>query len=179
MTSSCLTAGSLAFGAAILGLLGSAGPAAAQATQPSSRTEITTFDGWAVTCRTPDGGKRACSAQLVITQTDDATKAVVPVFGWVFGLREGKVVGVFQLPTGVLIQPGVDVQIGKETRKLVYSQCAPNGCEAIVPMEDAFNKAVAAVPTVDATIVMLDGRGVKFSINMKGFDRALAEVRKQ
>lgn len=170
----------------MIGLAVGCGPAIAQAPaqQPdpaaSSKVEISSFEGWNLTCRVPEkaGMPRACSGQLRIFQTDPGTQQSRAIFGWVVGMRDKKPVGVFQLPTGVLIQPGVSLQIGKDTRTIPYSQCAPMGCEAVVPMDDAFNKAVSAVQSIDATIVALDGKALKFTINTKGFPRLLGELQK-
>jgi len=152
----------------------------AAAPQQNGKVEISTFDGWTVTCQINETAatKRACSAQLRIFQTDPTSKMSRAVFGWVAGMRDKRLISVFQLPTGVLIQPGVQLQVGKDTRTLAYSQCDPNGCEAVVPLDDGFIKAASAVPAIDATIVGIDGKGLKFSINMKGFEKMLAELRK-
>lgn len=157
-------------------------PSFAQQAAPAAapKIEISSFDGWTLTCQSATGAstKRACSALLRIFQTDPNTKVARPVFGWVLGVKDGRTVGVFQVPTGVLIQPGVQLQIGKESRTLGYSQCVPTGCEAVIELDDAFIRAASAVPTVDARIIAIDGKGLKFSINMKSFDKVIAELRK-
>lgn len=166
----------------VAGLVSASSQAPAQQPDPAanSKVEISTFEGWTVTCRIPEkaGTPRACSAVLRIFQTDPSSQQSRAIFGWVIGMRDKKPVGVFQLPTGVLIQPGVSVQIGKDTKTMPYSQCAPMGCEAVVAMDDGFNKAVSAAQSIDATIVSTDGKALKFTINTKGFARALSEIQK-
>lgn len=150
--------------------------------QVSQRTEILTFDNWRVTCQenAQSGGKRTCTGQLNIAvkaQNQGAQPQVV--FTWLLGLNEGKAISVFQVPTGVLIAPGMEMKIGsKFDHKEGYRACAPQLCEVTLPMTDAFVKSAIAAATSEFTISALDGRKLKFTVNMKGFDKALAEVRK-
>lgn len=153
---------------------------AAPAPSPSTRTEILTFDSWVVTCR--DGKdeheKRACSAELQIVQT--ANNANTVVFSWLMGANAaGALVSVLRFPSGVLIAPGVELKLTpKDVRKIPFTACEPSRCEAAIVMDDAFVRDGAAAQTAEATIYASDGRGVKFTINMKGFQQALANIRK-
>jgi invasion protein IalB len=70
-----------------------------------------------VTCALTDqsGAKKQCSAVLRIAQTDKNGAQRV-FFSWVLGHQDGKLESVFSVPSGVLIQPGVEVKISeKET----------------------------------------------------------------
>ena len=121
--------------------------APADKTQPAEpakirRAETIVDDNWTVTCALTDqsGAKKQCSAILRIAQTEKNGAQRV-VFSWVLGRQEGKLESVFSVPSGVLIQPGVEVKIGdKETRKLVYSLCQPDHCESILPLDDVMVK---------------------------------------
>lgn len=156
-------------------------PPSPQAASPSTRTEILTFDSWAVTCRdaTEPSGKRACTAELQIVQAAANNQNAV-VFSWLAGLNpSGAPVSVLRFPSGVLIAPGVELKLSaKEPRKIPFTSCEPARCEAAIVMDDAFIREAAATQTAEATIYASDGRGVKFTINMKGFQQALAIVRK-
>jgi invasion protein IalB len=157
-------------------------PAAATPSEPAKirRTETIVDDNWTVTCaRTDQGGaKPQCSAILRIAQTDNNGAQRV-VFTWVMGHQDGKVASVFSVPSGVLITPGVEVKIGdKETRKLGYSLCQPDHCEAILPLEDPMVKSLSAAPTVEVTVYAVNGSEAKFTVNMKGFTQALVDLGK-
>lgn len=145
----------------------------------NTRTEILQFDGWTVTCQDgAAGAKKACSALLRIAQNDGQNQPRV-VFTWVMGQRDGKLLSALNVPTGVQIPPGVEVKFGaKEAKKHGFANCQPVQCEVVIPMDDAFIKDASASATTDVTIVAIDGRSVKFSVNMKGFDKAVAELRK-
>jgi invasion protein IalB len=157
-------------------------PAAPAPSEPAKirRTETIVDDNWTVTCaRTDQGGaKPQCSAILRIGQTDNNGAQRI-MFAWVIGHQDGKVASVFSVPSGVLIAPGVEVKIGdKETRKLGYSLCQPDHCEAILPLEEPMVKSLSAAPTVEVTISAVNGSEVKFTVNMKGFTQALADLGK-
>ena len=177
------------FALAVLGLAPVPGiaqtAAPADKTQPAEpakirRAETIVDDNWTVTCALTDqsGAKKQCSAILRIAQTEKNGAQRV-VFSWVLGRQEGKLESVFSVPSGVLIQPGVEVKIGdKETRKLVYSLCQPDHCESILPLDDVMVKGLSAASTAEVTIIAVNGASAKFTINMKGFAQAIADLGK-
>ncbi len=174
---------------AVLGL--APAPVLAESAQPADktapaeapkirRTETIVDDNWTVTCALTDqsGAKRQCSAVLRIAQTDKNGAQRV-VFSWVLGHQDGKLESILLIPPGLLIQPGVEVKIGdKETRKLVYSLCQPDHCEAVLPLDDVMVKGLSAAATTEVTVYAVNGSAVKFTVNMKGFAQALSDLGK-
>jgi invasion protein IalB len=144
------------------------------------RAETIVDDNWTVTCAETDqgGAKRQCSAILKIAGSDkDGAQRVV--FTWVIGRQDGKLISALAMPSGVLIPPGVELKISdKETRKLGYSLCQPDHCEALLPLEDPLIKSLDAAATTEVTVYAVNGAGVKFTVNMKGFKQALADLGK-
>jgi len=115
---------------------------------------------------------------LKIAQSD-ANGAQRIVFTWVIGHQEGRLVSALSMPSGVLIPPGVQIKIGdKETRKLGYSLCQPDHCEALLPLEDQMVKSLDAAATTEVTIYAVNGAGAKFTVNMKGVTQAVADLGK-
>ena len=156
--------------------------AAPAATEPAKvrRTETIVDDNWTVTCVVADqvGAKPQCSALLRITQTDknDAQRVV---FSWVLGRQEGKLMSAISVPSGLQIPPGVEIKIGdKETRKLGFSICQPDHCEALLPLDDAVVKSLSAAPTTEISVHAVNGAVAKFMVSMKGFAQALADLGK-
>lgn len=144
------------------------------------RSETIVDDNWTVTCALTDqsGAKKQCSAILRIAQADKNGAQRI-VFFWVLGRHEGKLESIISVPTGVQIQPGIEVKIGdKETRKLGYSVCQPDHCEAVLPLDDVMVKSLGAAQTTEITIAAVNGATAKFTVNMKGFSQALADVGK-
>jgi invasion protein IalB len=165
------------------------GPVLAQSAQPPDkpaepakirRTETIVDDNWTVTCALTDrgGAKKQCSAILRIAQIEkDGVQRIV--FSWVLGRQDGKLESVFSVPSGVLIQSGVEVKIvEKETRKLVYSLCQPDHCESVLPLDDLMVKSLSFASATEVTIYAVNGTSAKFTVNMKGFTQALADLGK-
>jgi invasion protein IalB len=160
-------------------------PAAGAAPAPAEpakirRAETIVDDNWTVTCAQTDQGdaKRLCSAALRIAQADK-TGAQRVVFAWVIGRQEGKLISAISVPTGVQIPPGMEVKIGdKETRKLGFSICQPDHCEALLPLEQTVVKSLGAAATTEISVYAVSGAVAKFTINMKGFGQALADLGK-
>jgi invasion protein IalB len=180
--------------AALLGA--AAAPALAQSAQPADKTasrapapaepakirraETIVDDNWTDTCAVTDesGARRQCSAILRIAQTDKNGAQRV-VFTWVLGRQEGKLMSAISAPSGLQIPPGMEVKFGdKETRKLGYSICQPDHCEALLPLEEPVVKSLAAAPTTEISVRAVNGSVAKFTINMKGFAQAVADLGK-
>jgi invasion protein IalB len=142
------------------------------------RTETIAIEGWTVTCREVEGAKRACSAELRVLQQDANNQQRV-IFNWIVGLNDGKPLTFLQVPTGVLIQPGIEVKVAsKDVRKVPYTLCDQVKCEAAVAMDDGFIKDMSSAGATDIVIQAVDGRILTFSMNTKGFDKVLAEIRR-
>ena len=134
-----------------------------------------------MTCALTDqsGAKKQCSAVLRIAQADKNGAQRV-VFSWVLGRQEGKLESVFSVPPGVLIQPGVvrSRSARSETRKLVYSLCQSDHCESVLPLDEVMVKGLSAASTAEVTISLVNGASAKFTVNLKGFAQALADLGK-
>ena len=142
------------------------------------RTETVAIEGWMVTCRESEGAKRSCSAELRVLQSDANNQQRV-IFNWIIGLNEGKALTILQVPTGILVQPGVELRIAsKEVRKVPYTLCDQVKCEAVIVMDEAFVRDVTTAATTEVVIQATDGRGLTFGMNTKGFDKVLAEIRR-
>jgi invasion protein IalB len=178
--------------AACLGL--ACAPALAQNAQPAPkatapspsepakvrRTETIVDDNWTVTCAETDqgGAKRQCSAILKIEQRDKNGAQRI-VLTWVIGHQEGKLISALSMPSGVLIPPGVQIKIGdKEIHKLSFSLCEPDHCEALLPLDDQMVKSLDSAATTEVTIYAVNGAEAKFTVNMKGFMQAVADLGK-
>jgi invasion protein IalB len=156
-------------------------PAPAQPAAPavSQRTETTNYDNWTVTCveaiEGPTKGKKVCSAMLRVAENQKNI-----VFVWLIGRNPaGALLTVAQIPTGVLIQKGVELKIGNgKAHVMNYNACTTQNCEASVTMDDAFNKELIAGQSapVTATIYAVNGQAVNFNFPIKGIDKAIGSI---
>jgi invasion protein IalB len=157
-------------------------PAAAPAAAPQPRirrTETLAVDNWTVNCAETDSpnANLRCSAVLKVTETVNNVQRVV--FTWLIGNSAGKLAAVLSMPPGVMIAPGVQLKIGdREAKTLPYTACLPDHCEAAVPMDEDTVKALSGAATAEVSVAATNGNTVAFKLNLKGFDQALADVRK-
>jgi invasion protein IalB len=143
------------------------------------RTETLSFGNWVVNCAYTDQAeaKPTCSAILRIQEKVNNVPRVV--FTWIMGEQKSKPISVLSMPTGVLIGPGAEVKIGSGApKKYNYSLCAPDHCEAIIPMDASVVADMKRSETVEVSVVGISGQVVKFTVNMNGFDRAFAATAK-
>ena len=155
-------------------------PAAPPAPPVSQRTETINYDNWTVTCREaiegPTKGKKVCSAVLRVS--DQSKKNIV--FVWLIARNTtGALLTVAQIPTGVLVQKGVELKVGNgKVHTLSYNACTAQNCEASITMDDAFNKELIAGQTaeVTATIYAVSGQAINFKFPIKGIDKAIGSI---
>jgi invasion protein IalB len=151
-----------------------ASPPAAEASPPPQpwRTEILNFDAWSVTCqefREPRP-RKVCQAQMQVVR--QGTQQIVLSLA-VLADDKGVWRAAIGTPTGVAIQPGVDVAVtGAAARKAIYETCEPTRCVAALALDDKTVKDFAAAPQLEATVVTNVGQAVKLTFPMKGFDKA-------
>lgn len=153
-------------------------PAPAQtAPQPGpQRSETIVHDSWTTTCIDHGDPKaKVCSATLQIIEKQNRQV----LFAWVIGRTNGVLTSFFQTPTGVQIQRGVDLKLGDfKPRNANYVICVTQRCEAAISMDGALVKE--AMKSLDgnavASITLVDGRTVNFTMPLKGLDKALAVV---
>jgi invasion protein IalB len=169
-------------------LAGAAAAAPAEAPAPATpaepvakivRTERLAFDNWTVTCAYSDqaAAKPVCSALTQVAEKSANGPRVI--FNWWIGDQDSKRVSVLSSPTGVMIAPGVEMKIGTgAAKKYGYTQCAPQRCDTMIPMDAAIVAELKKAPTTEVNIVGIGGKNVKLTVTMKGIDQALAALAK-
>ena len=151
------------------------------AAQKIKRTEIISADNWTITCVTPDkpGARRACSADLKIVQTDQASNASRVVFNWIVGKEGAKPTSVIVVPTGVLIAPGIGLKVGeKKLKPLPYVLCQPDRCEATLEIDEGLAKLLSSQEKAEFSVTGANGAVARFAANLKGFEEAWTAIGK-
>jgi invasion protein IalB len=149
-------------------------------------TEAWQFDNWLVTCQefADAPKKRVCNAVLR-AQTSGNSPVV---FTWTMYINDKKqFVGVLQTPPGVLLSPGIEMELGstkdakKQTRgpkyKFVYESCGPSWCAATLNFDDALIREAMSAGAANVLIQSSDGSTVRFDFPIKGFDKAYAQLK--
>lgn len=155
-------------------------PPPSAATTPSApeRMETITYDNWTVSCRdTVDkASKKICSGTLQVI--DQKSRQVL--MAWLVGRdNRGALRTVIQTPTGVQIPKGLELKLGKATKRtLPFTACEPQRCEASVAIDEGMIKDATAASEVTATIYAVDGRAINFNLMIKGIDQVFAAIGK-
>lgn len=156
--------------------IGNGGAALAQAAaaEAPQRIETTVYDTWTVTCRDLADKKNACTAVLRVADNDSGNVVLV----WAVGKdASNKLTAVIQAPTGVQLEPGLMLKVGKAAgRKFGYVACSQRQCDASAPVDAAFLKEIAGGEETTATITLIDGRTAEFKFQLKGSAAALKQV---
>lgn len=77
------------------------------------------------------------------------------------------------VPVGMLIQPGVQLQIdGGKAERAVYSICFPNACYAELPIDAAFITRMKGGGKLQLTTINQQAKPVRFDLTLIGFTSA-------
>jgi invasion protein IalB len=144
------------------------------AAYPTGRTATAAnYDDWTLTCPPYTDTKSYCTlAEPIIEPRSKMTVASLTL-GRVDGAL--KMLVTFPLNLNILLEPGLGIVVGSDPmRAYHYDTCTPQGCVAIIPVDDKLLQSlrsskmiqlVFAIPTKDRKPVSL-----KFSI--ASFDKA-------
>jgi len=140
------------------------------------RTEILNFENWTVTCREfEDPKKRDCSAFLRVTRANTNQT----LFTWTVGLDATKgPTATINTPTGVLIAPGVELQLDKTpVRKVPYIACDSSQCSATMPVDSILVRDMIAASNAELAFTAVNGSKLQFKFPINGFARAYAALK--
>jgi invasion protein IalB len=131
---------------------------------------------WVFNCgMNPQTSAKRCTIEQQLT--DEKTKSVV--FAWVIGNDgSGRLVAIWQTPTGVLVNRGVVLNVGSERPVSVpYSSCLTGHCEAIANLAPDFVEKLASADSATATVYMVGGEGLTFKLSVNGLAKAIDAVK--
>ena len=130
------------------------------------------FGNWQVQCQ--EQNAKACRAVLQVLKDKQV------IMAWVIGTdAKGALQYVLQTPTGVMVSAGIDVKAGSASaRHGNFVACGPQGCNATMPMDDAFIKDISGAPKTDIVLYAPNGQSVDFGIPTGGLDKAIAALKK-
>ncbi|HUG62597.1 MAG TPA: invasion associated locus B family protein [Methylomirabilota bacterium] len=147
-----------------------AAPAAAPAA-PAAPATPPDAAGWVKLCgKDPAGTKEVCFVQRELRTDSGQFLASAGVRG-VEG--EARKILLVQTPVGMLIQPGMRVQVDKGKQEAAkYTICFPNACFAELPVDDAFVASLKRGNELIITTLNQAAKGVNFKLSLSGFTAA-------
>jgi len=149
-----------------------AGPALGQSVQQSEEVpeDVQTFQDWRVQCESPEGApqERCYMYQNLVMRESGQRVLLVGV------VRDAQnAAAIFTAPLGVLLPPGVTIQVddGDEMR-VPFQQCGRQGCVARLRLGDELLSAMRAGLEAQVTIYRADQQPVSLPVSLKGFTAA-------
>jgi invasion protein IalB len=140
--------------------------------QPAAAPTVTEpGSGWVKLCgKDPKGAKEVCFVQRELRTDSGQFLASAGIRG-VEG--EARKILLVQTPVGMLIQPGMRVQVDKGKQEAAkYTICFPNACFAELPVDDAFVASLKKGNELILTTLNQAAKGVNFKLSLSGFTAA-------
>ncbi len=153
--------------------IGLAAPALAQDAAPAAEPPAaqSPASGWIKLCgKDAKDQKEICFVQRELRTDSGQFLASAGVRG-VEG--EARKVLLVQTPVGMLIQPGMRVQVDKGKQEAAkYTICFPNACFAELPVDDAFVASLKKGNELILTTLNQQAKAVNFKLSLAGFTAA-------
>lgn len=137
------------------------------------------YEDWVVRCQPPPedefGAEELCEMYQQVTHEESGQSVMEVVIGYPQG--EDQPVALFNLPLGMRLPPGVQLQVDdNEAIRFPVQLCIRNGCRADVQLESELVEQMRAGTEATVTIADPQGRGVQLPISLLGFTNALEHI---
>lgn len=137
-------------------------------------------DAWFLRCNKPEDreleNKRgACEIFQRIDVRDTGQRLVEMAIGFPDDKEAAR--GIFILPTGILLKPGVTMQIDdNQPMKFDVRYCVPDGCIAYVTLNDAVLDLLRKGEEIKVEVKQVNGETITLPILLKGITKALEQI---
>jgi invasion protein IalB len=86
--------------------------------------------------------------------------------------------GIFILPTGILLQEGMQLRIDEHEPMQFHARyCVPNGCIAYVAMDEALIAKMEKGQNAFVDVLQIGGQTITIPMPLKGFSKTLNEIK--
>lgn len=137
-------------------------------TESTSRTGQE-FRDWTVQCEQPEGAERE---HCHIFQTVVLRENNQPLLHLAVGriIETGDAAAIMTVPLGVLLPPGMALRVDEgENIRFPVQSCQPNGCIAVLPLEDEMIRQLKGGVQATVTFVDADQRPIGVPVSLLGF----------
>ena len=152
-----------------------------EAKKPSEKT----FQDWTMVCQKPENAdKEVCVLvqQLVRKEKEGEAQKLLMQVEVIIPPKCEQTLMAFTLPLGVPIAQGVAVQIDdSEPSRVPFQVCLPNGCQAVLPLNDDTVSKLKAGKEGKVTLNERSQNPASLPVSLKGFSagyKALSDARK-
>ena len=137
--------------------------------------KIEVFKDWRVACPEDENAKGACALATDINDPQSGQRLAQITMGAEAGKPDVEMM-VINVPLTVLIQPGLGVQIGADTKTVAYATCVPSGCVATMPVDDKLAEAMRTAQTMNLVVTAENSRSVSLPVSVQGYQDASGKM---
>jgi invasion protein IalB len=130
--------------------------------------KIEVFKDWRLACPADDDKKGACALATDVNDPQSGQRLAQITMGAETGKPDVEMM-VINVPLTVLIQPGLGVQIGADTKTVPYATCLPSGCVATLPLDAKTSDALRAAQTMNLIVTAQNSRPVTLAVSVQGY----------
>jgi invasion protein IalB len=173
------TLAGIGVGALVVGLLAGWIIGASHAHDGSAKIEL--YKDWRLACpaddeKDKDGkSKGTCALATDVNDPSSGQRLAQVTMGAEPGKPDVEMM-VINVPLTVLIQPGVGVQVGSDTRTVAYATCLPTGCVATLPVDDKLSDELRTATSVNLIVTAENSRTVPLPMSVQGYAEAAARM---
>jgi invasion protein IalB len=138
---------------------------------PADVPTVMVFDDWRLVC--PARKEKEATCRMTHEIADPKSGQVIASLVLVKELdkdkkKESTVLAV-SVPLNVLLEPGIGLKFGNETKTYQFKTCLEGGCVAMVPYDEQVEKAILGTSDAGITVARLDSKTVEIPFSTKGF----------
>jgi len=168
-----LTRGGIALGILVVGLI--AGWIGGVSTAHDSAAKIEVYKDWRLACPSDDDKKGSCALASDIADPASGTHLAQITMGTQTDKPDQQVM-VVTVPLTVLIQPGLGVQIGADTKTVPFATCVPSGCVATVTLDDKTLDSMHDAQTMGLVVTAENGKAISLPVSIQGYKAAISTL---
>jgi invasion protein IalB len=168
-----LTRGGIALGILVVGLV--AGWIGGVSTAHDGTAKIEVFKDWRLACPGDDDKKGSCALASDISDPSSGTHLAQITVG-VQAEKPDTQMMVVTVPLTVLIQPGLGIQIGSDTKTLAFATCVPSGCVATMALDDKTLDELRDAQTMNLVVTAENGRSISLPVSIQGYKAATSTM---
>jgi len=128
------------------------------------------YQDWRLICPSDKEQKAACGMTSDVVDPRSGTKLAQLSLGSQVDKNKEEIV--VSVPLTVLIQPGLGLQIGSDTKTYPYMTCIATGCVTMIPADDKLLGSLNSASSIALVVTAQNGRSVSLPVSVKGYGDA-------
>ena len=133
-------------------------------------------DAWGVRCNTPTGAPAACQ----IFQNIVVKESRQPILNFAIGFADDEkiAVGIFVMPLGIYLPPGLTLQVDDgQIYEMAIEICGLKGCRVRFSFDENLLNLFKRGASAKITFSGSDQKPIKVPVSLKGFTAALKDLK--